>query len=85
MTETNLRPNAHTTLFRVDGMTCDHCRHAVATEVYKIDGVLQAYVDVAKGTVQIASEQELDVADVDAAVTEAGYTLLHDAPAEKES
>ena len=85
MTETNVRPNAHTTLFHVAGMTCDHCKHAVATEVYKIDGVLQAYVDVASGTVQITSEHELDVADVDAAVTEAGYTLLRDEPAEKES
>ena len=40
---------------------------------------------MASGTVQIASEHELDVADVDAAVTEAGYTLLRDEPAEKES
>lgn len=70
--------NLTTAVFGVDGMTCDHCRQAVAAEVYRIPGVVQAYVDLDHGTVTVASEDEVAVADVAAAVTEAGYTLVPD-------
>ena len=70
--------NLTTAVFGVDGMTCDHCRQAVAAEVYRIPGVVQAYVDLDHGTVTVASDEEIAVAQVAAAVAEAGYTLLPD-------
>ncbi|HET6626626.1 MAG TPA: heavy metal-associated domain-containing protein [Nocardioidaceae bacterium] len=84
MHDTDLRTNPTTALFQVDGMTCEHCTRAVAGEIYKIPGVLQAYADLANGTVNIASEDELRVADVEAAVTEAGYSLVV-GPTDKEN
>jgi len=59
--------------YRVDGMTCNHCVQAVTREVSALDGVQEAVVDLAAGTVAVTG----DVAeqDVAAAVAEAGYAL----------
>jgi copper chaperone len=61
--------------FTVEGMTCGHCVSSVTEEVGAIDGVQQVDVDLATGLVTVTSEKDLDVADVRAAVTEAGYQL----------
>jgi copper chaperone CopZ len=61
--------------FAVIGMTCGHCEHAVATEVGRLGGVTAAVADAAAGTVTIEANRELDVAEVSAAVEEAGYEL----------
>jgi copper chaperone CopZ len=63
------------TTFRVDGMTCDHCRNAVTTEICAVPGVESVAVDLASGTVTVAANQPVDRADIAAAVDEAGYTL----------
>ena len=44
-----------TTTFRVDGMTCDHCRHAVTTEICAVPGVESVAVDLTSGTVTVAT------------------------------
>jgi copper chaperone CopZ len=64
------------TTFRVDGMTCDHCRHAVTSEISAVPGVRSVAVDLATGTVTVSAAVPVDRADVAAAVDEAGYTLL---------
>ena len=64
-----------TTTFTVDGMTCSHCVNAVTEEVSKIPGVLDVQIDLATGSVQVASQQPLDDAAVADAVEEAGYEL----------
>jgi copper ion binding protein len=64
-----------TTTFRVDGMTCDHCRNAVSTEIGAVPGVESVAVDLASGTVTVAANQPVDRSDIAAAVDEAGYTL----------
>ena len=65
-----------TTTFRVEGMTCDHCRNAVTTEVSAVPGVQAVTVDVKAGTVTVSADQPVDQSDIAAAVDEAGYTLL---------
>jgi copper ion binding protein len=65
-----------TETFRVDGMTCDHCRRAVTTEVSAVPGVQAVTVDVVAGTVTVSADQPVDQSDIAAAVDEAGYTLL---------
>ena len=65
-----------TTIFRVEGMTCDHCRRAVATEVSAVPGVQAVTVDIEAGTVTVSADQPVDRSDIAAAVDEAGYTLL---------
>jgi copper ion binding protein len=64
-----------TTTFRVDGMTCDHCRNAVSTEIGAVPGVESVAVDLASGTVTVAANEPVDRSDIAAAVDEAGYTL----------
>ena len=65
-----------TTTFRVEGMTCDHCRHAVTTEISAVPGVQKVAVDLPSGTVSVSADQPVDRADIAAAVDEAGYTLV---------
>jgi copper ion binding protein len=65
-----------TTTFQVGGMTCDHCRTAVTTEVSAVPGVQAVTVDVEAGTVTVSVDQPVDQSDIAAAVDEAGYTLL---------
>ncbi|HSK91796.1 MAG TPA: copper ion binding protein [Euzebyales bacterium] len=70
------RTSVGTTTFQVAGMTCDHCVHAVTTEVGKLAGVQSVNVDLPTGAVEVTTEQPVDRADVAAAVDEAGYTLV---------
>jgi copper chaperone len=61
--------------YRVTGMTCGHCRAAVAGEVGAIPGVRAVEVALAAGRIRVVGH---DVADeqVVAAVTAAGYEVL---------
>ena len=61
--------------FDVVGMTCSHCEHAIQSEVGAIAGVCSVTADAPSGTVSIESSHVLEVADVAAAVDEAGYEL----------
>jgi len=63
------------TEFRVVGMTCSHCEHAVADEISKIPSVTGATANASTGTVRVEATDPLDRADVAAAVDEAGYEL----------
>jgi copper ion binding protein len=65
-----------TTTFQVEGMTCDHCRDAVTTEVSAVPGVQAVAVDVEAGTVTVSADQPVEKSDIAAAVDEAGYTLV---------
>jgi len=74
---TNTTPTfTGTTTFRVEGMTCDHCRTAVTSEVSAVTGVQAVTVEVEAGTVTVSADQPVDQSDIAAAVDEAGYTLL---------
>ena len=61
--------------FAVVGMTCTHCEHAVTTEIGRLAGISTVVADATAGTVTITATRELDVADVAAAVDDAGYEL----------
>ena len=62
--------------YRVQGMTCEHCVHAVTEEVSAIPGVDQATVDLAAGALAISSAEPIDFAKITEAVDEAGdYTV----------
>ncbi|HEY8523530.1 MAG TPA: cation transporter [Acidimicrobiales bacterium] len=61
--------------YTVTGMSCDHCVHAVTSEVSSLPGVTKVDVDLASGRVLVASDQPIDDAAVRAAVAEAGYEV----------
>ena len=59
----------------VTGMTCEHCEKAVRPEITAIPGVSQVDVDLPSGEVKVMAEPAPDIADLRAAVEEAGYQL----------
>jgi copper chaperone len=65
-----------TTTFTVKGMTCGHCVNHVTKEVEKIAGVTGVDVELESGAVSVTAETEISVAQMDAAVVEAGYELV---------
>jgi copper chaperone CopZ len=60
--------------YRVEGMSCAHCVAAVTEEVSRIPGAEHVEVDLESGTLAVRGE-EIEAADVRAAVEEAGYSL----------
>jgi len=65
--------------FRVDDMTCEHCVRAVQDELCAIPDVHTVEVDLRVGAVsdvRVYATRQLAVADVRAAVEEAGYELV---------
>jgi copper chaperone len=62
-------------VYTVTGMTCGHCVSSVTEEVGRINGVSDVRVDLPTGRVTITSTAPVALADVRAAVTEAGYEL----------
>ena len=68
-----------TEVFRVSGMTYDHCVAAVTAELAALPGVAGVRIDLVPGDVSevtVDSAQPLDSAAVRAAVDEAGYELV---------
>jgi copper chaperone len=62
--------------YTVSGMTCGHCVASVTEEVGAVEGVSDVDVDLASGRVTVTSSRPLPVAEVQAAVDEAGYQLV---------
>jgi copper chaperone len=63
----------------VAGMACGHCADFVTQEIESIPGVTAVTVDVEHDTVTVTSDRPLDIAEVRAAVEEAGYELVEEA------
>ena len=64
-----------TQTFPVTGMTCDHCVHAVSSELHDIPAVTDVSVELVAGgtsSVTLTSTAPLSEADVAAALDEAG-------------
>ncbi|MEE4024954.1 heavy metal-associated domain-containing protein [Gordonia sp. PKS22-38] len=64
-----------TATYTVTGMTCGHCVASVREEIEAIAGVRSVDVALDTGTVEVTSDRSIDLAEVTAAVTEAGYEL----------
>jgi copper chaperone CopZ len=61
--------------FAVTGLTCDHCVHAVTTEVAGLPGVQTVTVDLAAGgtsTVHVVAAAPITDAQIAEALDEAG-------------
>ncbi|TDC73856.1 heavy-metal-associated domain-containing protein [Streptomyces hainanensis] len=61
--------------YSVRGMVCGHCAGFVSEEMERVAGVTAVAVDVESGEVTVTTDRDLDIADVRAAVEEAGYEL----------
>ena len=61
--------------YQVDGMTCEHCVHAVTAELENLDGVREVTVDLIPGgrsAVTVTSDAPLPATAVTRALDEAG-------------
>lgn len=65
---------ASTVVYRVVGMTCDHCRRAIQDEVGRVAGVTAVDVDLDANLVTVHGDAPDDAA-VRAAIDEAGYEV----------
>ena len=61
--------------YSVDGMSCDHCVHAITEDVGQVPGIAQVSVDLTAKTVTVSGET-IDDDAVRAAIDEAGYTVV---------
>jgi copper chaperone CopZ len=66
------RRTTDTITIRVEGMTCEHCRRAVADEVGAVPGVRSVTVDLGTKQVVVVGD-DLDGARIQAAIADAGY------------
>lgn len=57
----------------VEGMTCDHCVHAVTNALKEVHGVKHAVVSL-EGNAASVDAEGVDVKDLIAAIEEEGYT-----------
>jgi copper chaperone len=60
--------------YAVPGMSCDHCKHAVSSELSKVEGVESVDVDLETKLV-VVHGSELDDGALRAAIDEAGYEV----------
>ena len=60
--------------YQVTGMTCAHCEMSVREEVSEVAGVDDIQVSAQTGKLVVSGSDDIDDAQVLAAVEEAGYT-----------
>lgn len=70
--EPDAGPDATARLYRVPGISCDHCKAAIEGEVGKVAGVTSVDVDVDAKTVTVAGG---DDSAIRSAIDDAGYDV----------
>lgn len=61
--------------YTVPGMSCDHCKMAIESEVSEVPGVTYVDVDLGSKLVRVGGS-DLDDAAIRAAIDEAGYDAV---------
>lgn len=62
--------------YRVEGMSCDHCKAAIEDSLNELSGIERANADPDRRTVEFAyDESRADEAKIKGAIKDAGYTL----------
>ena len=65
-----------TSEYLVSGMHCHHCVSSVTEEVSAVSGVTDVRVDLDSGQLIVISDTELPFESIEAAVDEAGYSVV---------
>jgi copper chaperone len=65
-----------TSEYLVSGMHCHHCVSSVTEEVSIVSGVTDVRVDLDSGQLIVISDTELPFESIEAAVDEAGYSVV---------
>jgi copper chaperone len=67
-------------IYSVPGVSCEHCRAAITKEVTAVSGVQSVEVDLTRKLVSVRG-QDVDGAQVRAAIDEAGYDVADETAA----
>lgn len=73
MNESN---DSNTQKYQVAGMTCLHCVRSVTEELSSVSGVTAVDVNLESGEVTLSADPQPSLDVVQAAIEEAGYTLV---------
>lgn len=65
----------HTTVFKVNGMSCGSCASSVSAAVGELPEVRKVHVDLGSGEVTVTSGESVDESVLRAAIESAGYTM----------
>lgn len=65
---------SETVTYSVPDISCNHCKHAIESEVSQVEGVASVAVDVKAKTVTVVAAP-LDAQAIVAAIDEAGYEV----------
>lgn len=60
----------------IEGMSCEHCVQHVKETLESIEGICKAGADLATQSAEIELSGDVANAVIEAAVTEAGYTVV---------
>ncbi len=64
-------------IFKVEGMSCDHCKKSIEEAVRALNGVTGAAVDLKQNQVEVTFDpQTVKKEELQAAVTNAGYRVV---------
>ncbi len=67
------------TLFKIEGMSCEHCVRAVKNAVEDLEGAVFATVELESKTAEVEyDENVLNKAEIIQAIKEEGYEVLED-------
>jgi len=64
--------------YRVFGISCDHCKQAIESQVATVDGVRLVEVDVKNKSVRVGGDASDEA--IRAAIPEAGYEVAESVP-----
>ena len=63
------------TIYKIEGMTCDHCVMHVTNALESVEGVKSAKVSLKKKEAIVKADESVGVEKLQSAVTAAGYSL----------
>jgi len=66
-----------TSVLKVKGMSCQHCVMSVTKALGQLEGIKNVQVDLAKGEVRFDNTKTVASEQIEKAVTDAGYEIIH--------
>ena len=64
-------------VLKVKGMSCQHCVMSVTKALGQLDGIKNVQIDLAKGEVRFDNTKNTASDQIQKAITDAGYEVIH--------
>jgi len=74
LSKINISENMDTKVFKVEGMTCSHCKANVEKNLMETEGIKSAQADIINNTVEIVGEADAD--KIEAIINKLGYKFI---------